>query len=213
MLLNLERLDFLVAQYVSGALPEPAHVLVGSHLEMQQDNGNLAGVMQHLAGDALTAIEPEPLRSPVNSLDEILRSRPPRASALPLDHSESLPKMLRAYAGRDLENIPWRRKLPGLREYVIEKRAGIETSLLWARPGRALPSHGHSGLELTLVLEGQFRDYRGTFAEGDVSVADEDIDHRPVASEFGPCLCFSVLLAPIALSGSALRIVRDILGI
>ncbi|MDE1158873.1 MAG: cupin domain-containing protein [Neorhizobium sp.] len=224
MLLNLERLEFLVAQYVSGALPEAAHVLVGSHLEMQGVNGlnpKLAGVMQELAGEALAAIEPVPLRSRASSLEDIMSSRPSRQGlgsgagqdgGEPADDAD-LPKLLRAYTGRALATIPWRRKLPGLQEYVIEKGAGIETSLLLARPGRALPSHGHTGLELTLVLDGQFQDYRGRFGEGDVSVADEEIDHRPVASDRGPCLCFSVLLAPITLSGPPLGLVRDVLGI
>lgn len=223
MLLNLERLEFLVAQYVSGALPEPAHVLVGSHLEMRRSHATLARSFQDMAGDALASIEPVPMRRPVRCLEEIMRSRSPKGlrpssmedlpSSNTLPTAKTLPGMLRAYAGRDLAGIPWRRKLPGLREHVIEKTAGIETSLLWARPGRALPNHGHTGLELTLVLEGQFHDHRGRFGEGDVSVADEELDHRPMASDRGPCLCFSVLLAPIALSGSAVGLVRDILGL
>jgi putative transcriptional regulator len=124
-----------------------------------------------------------------------------------------LPRSLRSYAGADLLDIPWKTKLPGLREHVIEKSKDVETSLLWARPGRALPNHGHHGLELTLVLGGEFHDHRGNFGEGDVSVADETLDHRPVAGKGGPCVCFSVLFAPIALSGSTIRLLGDILGI
>ena len=81
------------------------------------------------------------------------------------------------------------------------------------RAGRALPQHGHHGLELTLVLEGEFHDHRGNFSEGDVSVADETLDHRPIAGKRGPCLCLSVLFAPIALSGSTLRLLGDIIGL
>jgi putative transcriptional regulator len=95
---------------------------------------------------------------------------------------------------------------------VIERSSEIEASLLWARPGRALPNHGHHGLELTLVLEGEFHDHRGSFGEGDVSVADETLDHRPVAGDT-PCVCFSVLFAPIALSGPMIRLFGDIIGV
>jgi putative transcriptional regulator len=215
MLLNLERLDLLIAQYVAGCLPEPAHILVGSHLEMQPSSGRFADSLDHLAGDALNATVPLALSSRDERLKAIFTSRP-RIDALPLavgDDNSRMPRFLRAYAGQKLDDLPWKTKLPGLRQHVIEKSSGMEASLLWARPGRALPHHRHRGLELTLVLEGAFEDHRGAFAQGDVSVADETIIHRPVATKDSSCLCFSVLLAPIALTGPTFRIVADILGV
>ena len=217
MRLNLERLDVLIAQYVSGSLPEPAHVLIGSHLEMRKSAVRFARTLEHLAGKALNDNEPLSLSSrdaqlrgifnspaPVDASVESVRSRLPEEGLLP--------KSLRGYAGRDLTDIPWKTKLPGVRQHVIEKSNDVETSLLWTRPGRALPHHGHHGLELTLVLGGRFHDHRGSFGQGDVSVADETLDHRPIASSAAPCICFSVLFAPIALSGSTVRLLGDILG-
>jgi putative transcriptional regulator len=214
MLLNLERVDFLIGQYVSGVLPEPAQVLVGSHLEMQAGSGLLARTLQDLAGEALSRTEPVGLSEPNRRLEAILQSPSPRADPpqQTLDEGE-FPTLLRTYARKDLDDIPWKRKLPGLRQYIIESSADMEASLIWARPGRALPHHSHQGLELTLVLEGEFHDHRGKFAEGDVSVADESFDHRPVVGKLGPCLCFSVLFAPISLSGPTLRLFGDVLGI
>jgi putative transcriptional regulator len=215
MLLNLERLDLLIAHYVAGCLPEPAHILVGSHLEMQPSSGRFANSLDHLAGDALDAAVPFELSSRDERLTAILTSRPridvPPAMAAQDD--PGMPRFLHAYAGQKLENLSWKMKLPGLRQHVIEKTSGMEASLLWARPGRALPHHRHRGLELTLVLQGAFEDNRGAFTQGDVSVADETIMHRPVATKDSPCLCFSVLLAPIALTGPTFRIVADILGV
>ncbi len=214
MLLNLERLDLLVAHYVAGCLPEPAHILVGSHLEMQPASGRLAGLLDVFAGQTLDDTQPNQLSSSADRLKAILDS-PPEIELPPLmaDHGDSLPHFLRSYAGRNLDDVPWKTKLPGLKQHVIEKSSGMEASLLWARPGRALPHHHHRGLELTLVLQGQFHDQRGEFSEGDVSVADETILHRPVAGSDRPCLCFSVLLAPITLSGPTFRILGDILGV
>jgi putative transcriptional regulator len=232
MLLNLERLDLLVAHYVAGCLPEPAHVLVGAHLEMQPSAGQVAGRLEELAGQALESIEPSPVSAAATRLKAIFESRP-QVTPPPLmpvdlpgggksndksndrggDDGQRFPHFLRSYAGADFGDVPWKTRLPGLKQHVIEKSSGMEASLLWARPGRALPHHRHRGLELTLVLKGAFQDHRGAFAEGDVSVADETIVHRPVATTDGPCLCFSVLLAPIALSGPALKVVADILGL
>jgi putative transcriptional regulator len=215
MLLNLERLDLLIAQYVAGCLPEPAHILVGSHLEMQPSSARLAAGLDDLAGKALQTTEPLALSMPGERLNAILASRPQIVPPplLAEDDNSQLPNFLRAYAGQTLNDVPWKMKLPGLRQHVIEKSSEMEASLLWARPGRALPHHRHGGLELTLVLQGEFHDHRGAFAQGDVSVADETIVHRPVATTDSPCLCFSVLFAPIALSGSTFRIVADILGV
>ena len=214
MLLNLERLDLLVAHYVAGCLPEPAHILVGSHLEMQPSSARLADQFDTLAGQSIDDVEPSTLSYSADRLKAILESRPENdASPLVTEHDDSLPYFLRTYAGRNLDDVPWKTRLPGLKQHVIEKSLGMEASLLWARPGRALPHHQHRGLELTLILRGQFHDHRGAFSEGDVSVADETITHRPVAGADRPCLCFSVLLAPITLSGPAFRIVGDILGV
>lgn len=213
MLRNLEQLDLLIAHYVSGSLPEPAHVLVGSHLEMRSSAARLAGLMEEYAGDALQATPPMALSDRERRLAEIFASAPPREPRARIFEKSGFPASLRAYVGTDLADIRWKTKLPGLRQHLIEKSRHVETSLLWVRPGRALPQHGHHGLELTLVLEGEFHDHRGNFGKGDVSVADETLDHRPIAGQRGPCLCFSVLFAPIALSGSTLRLFGDIIGL
>ncbi|MEN3146258.1 ChrR family anti-sigma-E factor [Neorhizobium sp. IRAMC:178] len=213
MLQNLERLDLLIAHYVSGSLPEPAHVLVGSHLEMQASAAKLARLLEGFAGETLHTTPPVALSARKRRLAEIFASAGPAEPPARIFEKSKFPASLRAYAGRDLADIRWKTKLPGLRHHVIEKSKDVEAILLWVRPGRALPQHGHQGLELTLVLEGEFHDHRGNFGEGDVSIADEMLNHRPIAGKRGPCLCFSVLFAPIALSGSTLRLFGDLIGL
>jgi putative transcriptional regulator len=216
MHVSVEKIDFLISQYVAGSLPRAAHVLLGSHLQMRKPNARLVDALQRLAGDGLDDMSCEGTLSREfrdRAISEIVRSDPPEWSALPQQEGDQLPALLRGYTGIDLTSIPWRQKLPGLREHVIERSPDLEASLLWARPGRALPNHGHHGLELTLVIEGEFRDHRGNFTHGDISVADETLDHRPVAGSSGPCVCFSVLFAPIALSGSPIQLMSDIIGL
>lgn len=216
MHLNIERVDLLISQYVAGSLPKAAHVLLGSHLQMQKPNAQLVDALQRLAGDGLedmTCDETFSREFRDRAISDIVRSDPPAWSVLPPGQGSQLPALLRDYTGKDLTSIPWRRKLPGLREHVIERSPDVEASLLWARPGRALPNHGHNGLELTLVIEGEFHDHRGNFTQGDISVADETLDHRPIVGDSGPCVCFSVLFAPIALSGSPIQLMGDMIGL
>ncbi|MGK6313082.1 cupin domain-containing protein [Neorhizobium sp. DT-125] len=213
MSLSSERLDFLIAHYVSGSLPEPARALIGAHLEMRASAAEFAEVLEDLAGDALHHGDTLAVSARDRRLQEIVNSAPmPSGPRSEIGAASKFPASLRAYAGFDLPDIPWKLRLPGLRRHVIEKSSEVEASLLWVRPGRALPHHRHHGLELTLVLEGEFHDQRGRFGEGDVSIADETLNHRPVAGKRRPCVCFLVLFAPIAFSGSPFRFIGDIIG-
>ncbi len=61
--------------------------------------------------------------------------------------------------------------------------------LVLAQPGRALPRHGHSGLELTCVLSGAFSDGGLSYAVGDLAEPDGDHDDPPAVMGAEPCLC------------------------
>ncbi len=214
--MTVAMLDALISEYVAGDLPEPARVLIESHIEMKPSSEMMARTLEALAGESLEMAKTRALVSGERCVDNIMRSSPPALRLVqPREKHHVLPRALCDHLGYDLEDVPWKTKLPGLKQHMIEhdKDDGSEMSLLWARPGRALPNHTHEGLELTLVLDGDFHDHRGTFARGDVSVADEDLDHRPVAGMTKPCLCLSVLFAPIVLSGSKMGLLGDILGL
>ena len=75
-----------------------------------------------------------------------------------------------------------------------------------------MPSHTHEGSELTLVLDGAFRDANGRYGRGDISLADEHVDHRPIAEDERACICFAVTDAPLRLTGSYRQFFSDFLG-
>ena len=60
-----------------------------------------------------------------------------------------------------------------------------------------MPDHGHQGLELTLVLQGAFRDEEDRFARGDVEIATEDTQHTPIAEPGQDCICLAATDAPL----------------
>ncbi|MGO8279721.1 cupin domain-containing protein, partial [Rhizobium ruizarguesonis] len=70
----------------------------------------------------------------------------------------------------EAENVPLRKRLPGVREYSRDMD-GCEVSLMWILPGRALPAHTHKGMEPILILDGAFNDEHGHFGPGDISIA------------------------------------------
>ena len=71
-----------------------------------------------------------------------------------------------------------------------------------------VPQHTHEGSELTLVLEGAFRDKTGRYARGDLALADGSIEHRPVAEPGEDCMCLTVTDAPLRLTGTETALLR-----
>ncbi|MBB4574476.1 putative ChrR family anti-sigma factor [Rhizobium lentis] len=67
-------------------------------------------------------------------------------------------------------------------------------------------------MELILILDGAFIDERGRFGPGDISIADETVEHRPFAEKDRPCIAFAVSDGPIKLAGSLRQMIGDLIG-
>lgn len=112
-----------------------------------------------------------------------------------------VPDSLHAIIGSSMDTLPWKTLLPGVKECKFGEIDGCDSSLLWVRAGRAMPSHTHHGTELTLVLQGGFRDEDGHYETGDLAFADGDVDHKPIADEGEDCICFAVTAGRLELTG------------
>jgi predicted ChrR family anti-sigma factor len=124
-----------------------------------------------------------------------------------------LPLALRSYAARHLVGaIQWRTILPGLKLCPIAQDGGAAASLLRCRAGRAIPAHTHEGIEAVLVLQGRFQDAGAEYARGDLAVADDSVDHRPVVTSALDCIAYLVLGGPVRLTGPLGRLVPGSFG-
>ena len=86
----------------------------------------------------------------------------------------------------DFTTLRWRRGLSG----VSFAHAGVPGGrFMRLREGQAAPSHGHSCLEATVVLQGAFDDGLATYRRGDLAVADKEDHHTPRAVG-GDCVCY-----------------------
>jgi putative transcriptional regulator len=210
-----ETLDQLIAHYVAGTLPPPMRALVGSHIELKESGRRLAAGFEALAGSELETIAPESVTDRDAKLKAIFASNVPaqgRTAARPQASCRIFPRSLVGFTGYTAENIPWRTKLPGLKEVRFAETDGFQATLYWIRAGRAMPHHTHGGSEVTLVLDGGFSDGLGHYLRGDVAAADETVDHRPVADDDGPCICFAVTTAELKMTGSLRQLFSDIFG-
>lgn len=207
-----ERIDALLARYVAGLLPEPARVLVDAHLELSTANRGMVASLETLAGDALDRIEPKMLVGADACLERIFDAPAPQIRLPDRTPAKGLlPRAIADFIGMSEDEIPWKTRMPGFRDFELGEIDGCEVELFWIKPGRAIPKHTHEGMELSLVLDGAFNDDTGHYGRGDISVNDETVDHRPVAEKFTPCIGMAVTDGPLRLTGSLGQRLSDIL--
>lgn len=202
-----EQFDALLAGYVAGTLAEPARLLVRSHLDLSPVNRGFVRDLEAAGGAMLEEIAPVRIDNRDAMLAAIFQApifQAPADEPISVPHralKTRLPAPLFDFIGKDVADLPWKTKLPGLKEYRVAEMDGCSASLLWIRAGMAMPAHTHHGSELTLVLEGGFTDLHGHYVRGDVAYADDDVDHRPVADDDEDCICFAVTEGSLRLTG------------
>lgn len=203
-------LDALLAEYAAGSLPPALHALVGGHLDLNPQSEHFVSALEDLGGAELERQPPIVSDRHARMLEEIL-GRGDRAQVL-FDEIPSDPVFtpaLRLFFGKPSSDIIWRTVLPGIKECVVAGSEGGDAKLYWIKAGRKMPTHTHGGDEVTLVLKGGFSDATGHYRRGDVAMADEDLDHTPVADADEDCICFAVTDAPLRLTGPVGRVLQS----
>jgi putative transcriptional regulator len=206
-------IDGLMERHAMGALPAPLDVMARAHLEIKSDNRSYVNDLEVLAGEHLTDLKPIEISDRENALDRVFNASAPIERSVSAAHKRDaepwMPAAIRDFLGRG--DVPWRTRMPGFKQYNLGKVDGCEVEMLWIKAGRAMPNHTHEGSELTLVLDGAFHDDTGKYGRGDISIADQNVNHRPVADKSGPCVCFAVTTDSLRLTGRLHERLRDIL--
>jgi putative transcriptional regulator len=138
-----------------------------------------------------------------------LDARP--AAALPTTRTP----LQRILGGKSFAELRWRKMAPGVSvvELPLSKGAKGSLKLLSIASGMSMLEHGHGGEELTLVLQGAFRDKVGRFGVGDVADLDEDTEHCPIIEAGETCICLFATEAPSRYKTLIGRLLQPLLGI
>lgn len=208
---SIDSIDALLARYVAGTLPAPAQLLVAAHLEIKPDNRPFVAGLESLAGISLERSDAAPFADRDARLAAVFDAPEPAIPAGPKPGAGIFPGVLRDFVGFGAEDVPWRTKMPGFRECDLGEIDGCNLSLFWIKPGRKIPAHTHEGFELSLVLDGAFSDIYGRYGRGDISIADDTVDHRPIAESERPCIGMAVTDGPLRLTGPLRQRLGDIL--
>ncbi|MCK1385669.1 ChrR family anti-sigma-E factor [Bradyrhizobium sp. 21] len=209
MTINHHPPEDLLADFAAGRLEEAHQLVVGVHVAGCARCARFVQAIEQLAGLALEAVEPVPVAS--NAFEQVMsriHDTPEERTAPDTgrDHGreEDIPSALRNY------RIGKRRRVaPGVSMRPIEL-AGAENArafLLRSAPGTRMLEHTHTGTELTLVLEGSFSHEGGRFGPGDFDYGDDEIDHRPIVGQEGPCVCLVAMTGDLRMNGLLGRLI------
>ncbi|AMA55586.1 ChrR family anti-sigma-E factor [Bradyrhizobium sp. CCGE-LA001] len=197
----------LLADFAAGKLEEAHQLVVGVHVAGCPRCTRFVQAIEQLAGAALEDVAPVPIAT--DAFDRVMSRihEAPKeavAPALASDTDDDVPPALRKY------RIGKRRRVaPGLslRPIELSGQGQARAFLLRSAPGSRMLEHTHTGTELTLVLEGSFSHEGGHFGPGDFDYGDDEVEHRPIVGNEGPCLCLVAMTGDLRMNGFLGRLI------
>ena len=200
----------LLLAYASGSLPHAYAVVVAAHISVcdtcrasVESHAALGGqVMEVQAQEAISAGMKARLFDMLDDPDPL----PPSPTAKGIYPAPVAELFTGAEPG-------WKRLGMGVKQSILTQNDSGSVRLLYIPGGRAMPHHGHHGLELTLVLQGAFRDETGRFSRGDVELGLPDMHHTPVAETGPACICLAATDARLKFNSLIPRLLQPFLKI
>ncbi len=206
--------DQLLTGYAAGSLPEAFNLVVATHVSLCDECRARAASLDAVGGALLDEAEEIAMGEDAlaRALDRI-EQLPQATRSEPLKPVGILPAPLANYIGGDLSAVRWRKVGGGVKQAILPTGKDASARLLFIPAGTAVPDHGHRGMELTLVLQGAFADANDRFDRGDIEIADEDMEHTPVALAGQDCICLAATDAPLRFRGLIPRLAQPLLRI
>lgn len=190
--------DDLLMAYSAGDLPEAFNLVIATHVSLCDECRARLEAYDALGG---AVIEEQVAEMSMGSLEACLariEGLPQANARAPRRGNGIFPAPLVDYIGGGLDAVKWRPLGLGARQAILKMGDnGASVRLLFIPGGTAMPDHGHSGLEMTLVLQGAFRDEGDRFGRGDIEVADDSLEHTPIAEPGETCICLAATQGPL----------------
>lgn len=202
--------DAMLAAYAAGTLPHAFAVAVASHVSLCDQCRVALEAHQAVGGAVLedtgaVAVSASLKDSILAQLDDPFTPEPV------FERNGIYPgPVMEAMRGRPPK---WQKLGMGVRQDILAADAHGSVRLLYIPPGRAVPDHSHNGLEMTLVLQGSFSDETGRFGVGDIEIADETLEHTPVADPGEACICLAATDARLRFNALMPRLLQPLFRI
>ena len=202
--------DAMLTAYAAGNLPKPFAFVVASHVSLCQQCRASLEAHQAMGGVVLETTDVVAIS---NDLKPNILSQldAPFTPAPIYDRSGVFPgPVVKALKGQPPR---WKTLGMGVRQHILSADNEGSLRLLYIPSGKAVPEHGHNGLELTLILQGSFHDEVGHFGVGDVEIGDVGLAHTPIADVGEPCICLAATDAPLRFKSLVPRLLQPLFRI
>lgn len=205
--------DELLMAYAAGSLPEAFNLLVATHVSVCDEcRARLAG-FDAIGGALLDEDVADMGTASFSQVMSRIKSGVPTAKDTRRPRDPVLPAPLVDAVDGGLDTVQWRPVGGGVRQAILNTSEKASARLLRIPAGAAVPDHGHSGLELTLVLQGAFHDEDARFTRGDVEIATAETEHTPIAEAGADCICLAATDAPLKFRALLPRLAQPFLRI
>ena len=203
--------DSLLMGYSAGTLPEAFSLVVATHVSLCDECRARAAEFDSVGGEVMmtvgeTAMGDDAFAATLARIGDAPIAAPKRSKGI-------FPAPLQDYVGGDADAVRWRRVGGGVKQMILGTSGDATVRLLHIPAGTSVPDHGHRGTELTLVLQGAFRDETDRFGRGDIEVAGDELEHTPVAEAGEDCICLAATDAPLRFTGWLPRIAQPFVRI
>ncbi|MEO1240947.1 MAG: ChrR family anti-sigma-E factor [Pseudomonadota bacterium] len=213
--------DWLAA-YASGGIDEQTSVLIATHLTYCPECREEVARHEEIGGALLDVLGAEK----IDSLDEgeafvapkslseshDIDAPPPKGSLAAIAPTPLLKYVYEITGKTDLESLSWSFYGVGIdRAVLVDGPEGPLVRLLRAKPGAKFPHHQHLSEELTVVLQGAYRDNTGRYDVGDVQCVPTEAAHQPIIEEGDICIALVVSERPTVPTNFLTRIAQKLL--
>jgi putative transcriptional regulator len=203
--------DSMLAAFAAGTLDHGQHIAIATHLVSCRQCRSFMRSMEQVGGAVLTGLPPAAMSN--NALAKVAAqlNKPVRpamadkAPTVPENEVPGLPKFLRRYR---FGNWKWIAPSVHLRPIILPYASGTRVFLLKSGPGSKMLEHTHTGIEMTCVLSGAFRQDGIHYGLGDFDLGDETVDHQPVVDPGQDCICLVAMQGELRLNGMIGRIMQ-----
>jgi len=203
--------DDILLAYAAGNLPDAFSLVVATHISSCDEcRARLAA--HEAAGGAILETHKK------MEISADLRARVFDGLDAPVQIDPAPLKRSGVFPGPVMERLKgkppkWRQLGGGVKQVILDHGPEGSVRLLHIPGGQAVPDHSHHGLELTLVLDGSFHDETGCYRAGDLQVADDSLEHTPIADEGRACICLAATEGPLKFNAFLPRILQPIFRI
>ncbi|NIY71640.1 transcriptional regulator [Marivivens donghaensis] len=203
----------LLMGYAAGTLPEAFNLVVATHISLCDECRAQLAEFEAVGGEVMMRTDAMAMNADALDIALAALTDSPEEVQIKAERAGIFPTPLADYVGGDVEAVRWRRVGGGVKQMILPTDSGATVRLLHIPAGASVPDHGHRGLELTLVLQGAFKDETDRFGTGDIEVANEELDHTPVAEDGLDCICLAATDAPLKFNSFLPRLAQPFVKI